>query len=172
VGVAGGWSPRLPVVPGRSAGKCRKAEGGWFDAHDLGAPIDLAVGAFDRIGGVQLGAKRGRKAYECPGIGASLTSGPIRRPNQLQSTSDTAAAFPGCLLQNGRRRHYRAAVLHSECVVSGRWCSLVEDHVYCELAPLERCFLLIARRRRMRPQRPTMTKPLKSQLAAETAMAR
>ena len=42
------------------------------DADDLGAPLDLAVEAFDRIGGVQLGPMRGWKAHECEHIRLGL----------------------------------------------------------------------------------------------------
>ena len=98
-GVAGCGSPRLP---GRSAGECRKADGGiiadWRygfqrhvasalrrpfvilfqqdgadepddgvlvgeDADHLGPPFDLAVEAFNRVGGVQLGAMGRREAH-------------------------------------------------------------------------------------------------------------
>jgi hypothetical protein len=36
----------------------------------------------------------------CPGIGASSTSGPVRRPDKLHCTSDPATVFTGCLAGN------------------------------------------------------------------------
>jgi hypothetical protein len=41
-------------------------------AHHLGAPLDLAVEAFDRIGAVQLGAVLGRKGHVGQDVGFGI----------------------------------------------------------------------------------------------------